>query len=434
MLVTICATILGLIIVWRCITHMSVPDEIFAATLAGIAYVQLIVAPLLFYRLFQENQIARTWNLCMPINEEEYFSVLFPLTIAFIVGLMFKKTQRPFQFRLNLINRKTCLRITIFGLCFAGIGLSNLPTYMEFLVFMGTQLSKCGLLMLHFTRAKKQQSTPWIPSIFSFTFFGILGWEVIHSGMFANSIFWTLAFIFFKQSFSPNRSFKNLALTLIGFLGIFVLQSVKTEYRAKAWGNSESGIAAFTESIIDTYQKASNISDNSDMLFFSVDRMNQGRLVAHVIASKHHVNHEPRVINAILAAAIPRFLWPEKPKAGGHENIIQFTGLQLVGSTSMNISPFSDFILDYGTTNAIFASLIFGLFIKVVFSFVLRHRNPYVPFLSPILIMGLFTIESDLAAIINHAVKGVFFLFCLTIILKTEECSNRVDEATHLLR
>ena len=114
------------------------------------------------------------------------------------------------------------------------------------------------------------------------------------------------------------------------------------------------------------------------------------------------------IINALEASLLPRFLAPNKAKAGGQENFERFTGRNLEKGTSMNLSPLGEAYANFGVSGAIVFMLFFGLFYNFFIHqiFKLSFRYPSLILWLPLMFLQVVKAESDVAIVLNHLVKA----------------------------
>jgi hypothetical protein len=152
---------------------------------------------------------------------------------------------------------------------------------------------------------------------------------------------------------------------------------------------------------------------DSKKLFFVSVRMNQGWLVAMTmtkVPSKHPYANGETIWESVAASIVPRFLWPDKPEAGGKYNLRRFWGYNLRGY-SMNIGPVGEAYGNFGITGGIVYMFFYGLFFNVVFSFILKlsKKRPTLILWLPFLFFYAISTETDLVTTMNSLVKASMF-------------------------
>jgi len=120
------------------------------------------------------------------------------------------------------------------------------------------------------------------------------------------------------------------------------IQSIKTDYRKRNWLEGAGAdpvyfAAAHHRSCTDP----SSLLD-PNKVFFAAVRMNRAGWwllpLKYVPGKNSRMPMEKQSGAPVAAAIVPRFLWPDKPKVGGAENLKRFWGINISGY-SMNTRP-----------------------------------------------------------------------------------------------
>jgi hypothetical protein len=244
--------------------------------------------------------------------------------------------------------------------------------------------------------------------------------ESNRSGMFGSLISGLIIFSIYTAHKNYKDNSKNPSIfsfyfsCLIGFFLLSFSQLYKTATRAEIWEES------FHES--NTAQRTSQIFQNQNPLeseFYrpASSRLNQGWLVS--LAMKKTENSGTylmgeTIINAIIIAITPRILWPEKPQAGGSDNIKKYTDLVLNKGTSMNIGTLGELFVNFGFYS-IFAIFCWGKSIMLTLNYAnkkIKHNKLYV-YLLPFLFLGFLGSGNDIAMQLTHAFKSTIFVAAL---------------------
>lgn len=152
----------------------------------------------------------------------------------------------------------------------------------------------------------------------------------------------------------------------------------------------------------------------------ALDRFNQGNHLAQVyrwVPQKEPYAKGETIVLAIKAALVPRFLWPNKPQAGGGHVWYRFTGNLLSPNVSMNIGLPGEAYANFGPWLALFMVLIWVRFLYNLYYLFHKLALTYYPLLwlwMPLLFYPLIDQENDLLTMLNHAIKGSVFVlvFC----------------------
>jgi hypothetical protein len=202
----------------------------------------------------------------------------------------------------------------------------------------------------------------------------------------------------------------------VAFLGIFVIiliQSVKSDYRKRTW-YEEGGAdpVYFIQLVGDRIASPSTMLEPMGLFSLSV-RMNQGWLVAEtmkMVPEKHPFGNGGPLLDAIYASVIPRFLWPDKPEAGGKANLKRFWGFDLIG-WSTNIGTLGEAYANFDRTGGLFYMFFYGLFFNFILSRILKmaEKRPTIILWLPYLFFYVVNVETDLLSTMGALVKGLIF-------------------------
>src|SRR4029077_16358391 len=111
----------------------------------------------------------------------------------------------------------------------------------------------------------------------------------------------------------------------------------------QAWRGEGADPVYFAALIGDRVSDPSSMFDENASFLLAV-RLNQGWLVAttmYNVPDKHPYAYGETIWQSVAASFVPRFIWPDKPEAGGKANLKRFWGFNLVGY-SMNIGPIGE--------------------------------------------------------------------------------------------
>ncbi len=211
-----------------------------------------------------------------------------------------------------------------------------------------------------------------------------------------------------------------VAQIIFGLLLYWVL-AFKFEYRktAQEQSNFQGRALAFVKSAVNPlYHPISpKITD------VVISRLNQGHLMALVlryVPAQQPFVHGETIWTAAKSALVPRLIWPDKPKAGGVENIRRFMGVENLGF-SINLGVVGEAYVNYGV------SIYFALFLiayVLFFRFSLlamvwqSQTYPWLLLLLPSVFFMVNFVEKDVTTLLNHVVKqGMLLTFIWTIFI-----------------
>jgi hypothetical protein len=122
-----------------------------------------------------------------------------------------------------------------------------------------------------------------------------------------------------------------------------------------------------------------------------------------------------RLFLSLASAFIPRFLWPDKPEAGGKFNMRYYTGYTIVG-WSTNVGPLGEAYGSFGASGGIIFMIILGFFMRWSYGYVfaLARDKPLLIFWIPVLFYQVtYSAETDTLQILNSLLKTAFFIWLL---------------------
>ena len=155
-----------------------------------------------------------------------------------------------------------------------------------------------------------------------------------------------------------------------------------------------------------------------DRLFYngsfinSITRVNQGWILASVIDNMDRYQNFQGldIVNEYIKAAfLPRFLAPDKIRAGDKKIFNQFSGARINENTSMGLGIFADGYVAYGEFGVFIFGLCFGLCFAIIFKIVSGWTA-----ISPFFFLFIFPIlnyairpDCELQTILGHMVKSL---------------------------
>jgi len=388
------------------------------AILLGI--LTCLIMPIFFYHMFsKDNHLARLWNKYMPIPSNTYYSYALPAIMMMALGLRFpfKKLRVNPNPKIYLDNVKVYLKNKPnLGLILIGIGiLSGLldflsPANLKQVFYFSEHLTYVGVFYVLYA-----PPTPYKKFIIPGVVVLMIAQSLI-TGMFGEFVYMmacslTLILLGSKVSFKA-----KITYAVFGLFLIVILQSVKMDYRNRTWtqGGSEADPAYFAYLVMDRVSNYDNLVSN-DNLFFTLTRMNQGWLVAFTmkrVPKAHPFAYGETIVTSIEAAILPRFIWEDKPNAGGKHNLLRFWGFVIYG-VSMNIGPLGEAYGNFDVTGGIIYMFFYGLFFNYMFARILKYseKRPTIVLWLPFLFFYSVQMETDILSTMGALVKGLIFMW-----------------------
>lgn len=263
--------------------------------------------------------------------------------------------------------------------------------------------------------------------VFGYMMLNISGWKLrigivaalllsntLIGGSFHDLVLWG-AFIVLFMSYCRQWSRQRvISFILLGAVGIMVILSVKQEYRDQFWYGrtkiADSRIAAFTTLVFDvlTHPK---ILLTDKKLAETIVRLNQGWIVNRAMIWTPKFKpyaHGKTIVNSLEGAIVPRFLNPEKGEVGGRKDYMRYTGLELWGSTSMELGYVGEMYINFGPWGGILAVGLYGLLLGLGFRwfYVRALKQPlwwaWVPYFAIVAIKA----ETSIGYTVNWLIKA----------------------------
>jgi hypothetical protein len=369
--------------------------------------------------------MARLFRRFMQVPEQDYFGYALPALILFSFILSFplnsSKYEDSGEFLFQHIDRikgylkknpnlgATIMIVGAAELLFGGIFPGSLRFFFDIFFFS----SFAGLLMVFFGDNKTYKII-LIPA-----FVLLLLLKSLETSMFTVIAYMSIAIASFFLIGNKTRIFRKITFFIVGCFSLLLLQNSKVAYRKvlKASGNNSAQIGTFFNIIQEQFFNSENFFQVNE--FYPVFiRLNQGFNVSQVmkrIPSSQDFDRGNMIQKSILASVTPRFLWPDKPMAGGHFNMKYYSGITIIfGTYSTNVGPLGEAYGAYGVIGGILVICILAIYIRFAYFSVWRISLKY-----PIMILWLpvifyqttYSAENDILQILNSTIKSSIFLW-----------------------
>lgn len=383
-----------------------------------------LVMPLVGYSFFPHSSpLARIWVRWMPIPMEQYFSYALPAVSGFIFALCWPLTDKKhsdngpgLQFIMArakvIVQEKSTMgaALLIIGV-FAFEGYNYLPTALQFAFLLFFFSGFAGMLYVYYSKNFRFRK------LALGLFFTFLAITTINSGMFTIVAYMGMTLLSYFFLGRKTRLWKKLSFAILAIFVLIVVQMVKPAFRGKIWHDQYQGNKAllFANMFADKVSKF-NI-ESADVFFPVYYRTNQGFNVALVMRrfpALHPFDNGSHLGLTILSAFVPRFLWPDKPEAGGKFNMRYYTNFVIV-NFSTNVGPLGEAWGSFGSGGILFMFML-GFFIRLAYRqvFVIATRVPLILFWIPIFFYQVtYSAETDTLQIMNSLVKSAFFVYLL---------------------
>lgn len=390
-----------------------------------------LIMPVVGYAIYNpNNSLARLWVRYMPIDEKTYFNFALPAIAAFVVALCWPMNQKTatdhgiyFQEIIGRIRtvltqpfmRKSSMQILAIGTTMFFIS-GFLPVSLQFVFLLFYFASFAGLLYVYYTPDFPKR---W-PVLILFILFILL--NALRSGMFTIVAYMGLTLFSFFFLGKKAGFLKKTVVFLLSAFCLLLVQSIKPAYRKLVWTGSYEGNKAELFVNLATDKLATGDFLSMKAFFPIYYRTNQGFNVALVMRRFPNIKQHDNGRNLMLAAAsavVPRFLWPDKPEAGGKFNMKYYANVTLKG-WSTNIGPLGEAYGSFGVTGGIIFMFCLGIFIRWAYKnlFRLSKKVPLLICWIPVLFYQItYSAETDTLQILNSLLKSAFFIWGMYKIL-----------------
>ena len=386
-----------------------------------ITIITCLLLPIAGYHHFTSiNMQSRIWTNYMRVSSYEYYSFMFPATLAMITGMkwpVFYQTQVYKNHELYMDRVKSYLAGTkAQGLIMIAIGLlasllkGYVPAGLNFVLFLLSYLMFVGIFYCLYS------DIPYKRSILILVF-SVLIARSISGGMFGEMVFIGALTVILVALGSKISFSKKFVILILSVMGIVLLQSVKPAFRKQTWIKSYQGsqLSVFKDVLLEKINNPSQILNDQKMLFLMYARFNQGQIISNVqysVPLRYGYAHGETIMMSLAASIVPRVIWPEKPEAGGAYNFKRFLGITLKG-WSANISPFGEAWGNFGKGGGIIFMFFFGLLFNFFLYYLLKVAVTYpsVILWFPYLFFYAVSIENDVLTMVNSFSKAAIFTY-----------------------
>jgi len=388
-------------------------------TMAFLYSFTCVYMPLFGYTRFNRyNFLAQIWIRYMMVQPETYYGYALPAISFFCFGATLP-TRRDLgdEVQKLILQLKAKLLVSPkVGLYIVGIGLLSitinkfLPSALQYFFSLFFFSSFAGVLYIYFSPSFKMKKL----ILFGFVAFIVV--SALRSGMFTLIAYMgatIFSFFFLKKRISLLR--KTTIIALAAFF-LIMIQSVKQSYRVLLWsGNIEGNVASvYSRLLLDKMRDLDKVL--TDEMFFPIYyRTNQGfnvNLVMLKYPAKAPYDEGKKLAVDVLASFVPRFLWPDKPMAGGKENMLYYADYRLIGY-STNVGPLGESYGGFGPVWGVVFMFVLGLFIRwcYIIVFKIAYKTPaFICWLPVLFYQVVYSAETDTLQIFNSVVKTGAFI------------------------
>ena len=388
--------------------------------LAGaLMCLQMLVGPSFAYMGLDETQY---FKYRMQVTEWEYFSYAIPAVVSFIIGLNIWSNLRGEFVNEDAVKeyvkkQPQMAYVFIVGGFLASVVAGFVGAGFAFVLYLFGSFKFVGafLLIVGGMRLKPLPLT---------VVFGSIILSSLGSAMFHDLVTWLIFLLaVLALKYKPTVPIKTTFGVAFMIL-ILVIQQLKGVYReATQFQGKEGNLDVFG----DVYQQQSDKTGFFDKasLAKSNVRINQGFIVTYILrnvpTNEPHANGT-EFYQIVEAAFLPRFLAPNKLKAGDNSLFTKYSGIPLREGTSMSLSALGDGYINFGYAGG----CAFMLALGGLFNFVLTRfhkiglRYPIAILFTPLVFYFPIRPDTALQTGLGHLVKGCFLLYMIYVFYKQE--------------
>lgn len=383
-----------------------------------ITLFQCMIMPIVVFHVYNSDVGIIALKYDMTVSADRYYGYIFPATLAMIVGIKLPGLlQQSYQQRIfqTIQRAKAHLQgkgnagflFIIIGFV-SGIMTFFVPGDLNYIVYLFEKLLYVGVLYIYFSDFKSKKLYLGLAFFFIFS-------KSLAQGMFGELVYIVMLGALLILLGQKIKGYVKFSLAVLGMIFIFLIQSVKSEYRASAWGGG-GGASLYLTLVQDRLSDPGKFFDWTTLFPF-VNRANQGMIIGKVmdhVPARAPFAHGETIFTSLAASFVPRLLWPDKPIAGGKLNMERFTGFIIEGY-SMNVSPLGEAYGNFDVTGGIVFMFFYGLFFALVITMLLRigKRRPTILLWIPVLFLNSVQIETDILMCVNSMIKSLLFVwFC----------------------
>lgn len=378
----------------------------------------------LLHWIEREGNFEQVYSFTMRVPMEDYLPFVFNASVALWVGMNMVKIRyeiwRHFVRNVRSLVTPSVLNALIVLGIIGTLLLRSSSESVAYFFYILSKLLTCGLLGYALYRKS-------FLNVYVLTALGLQVFLAIYSGMFGGIIYFLIfMFIIWFLLLAERVGRINWLIFILAFgiapLFLATMQNAKDDYRNAVWaGDKEANFGLW-------YQTISGAAETENVWKLSyytsiLQRLNQGYLVSAVmekVPKEEPFANGQTIARTLGDILLPRFLNPDKERAGGKEKITRFTNIVLLESTSMNIGLLGEAYANFGKVGGVLFLILWGVFISFLFNQYLRWSlvHPFILLLFPVYLEVLIGSGTDFLMVLNSLAKATFVIFLLTRILK----------------
>lgn len=380
---------------------------------------QFFLGPALAYSGLDEFQY---FLYRMRVSESAYFIYALPAVLFFIMGLHINSGKLKGEFldrdkiRKFIDSYPRVPYIFIFVGLFSSLIANFFWSDLAFIFYIIGGFKFIGL----FAIILQSRKTPIF--ILSIILISVISTSLLE-GMFHDLLTW----IIFLSCISAIRYKYNITFKIIGILIFLIIaitiQLLKGDYRTKIAGNQKgAGIETFAK-LAQKKNSESGIFNLKKLAEQNV-RINQGFIITNIMSivpEKIPFSNGQELLLLLKAAFLPRFLSPDKLKAGDKSLFTKYSGIELSEGTSMALGSLGDAYVNFGIGGGCVFMFTLGFFYNFVIKLFYKNsmKYPILLLFTPLVFYYPIRPDCDLQTILGHLIKSCFIIFIMIKIWKS---------------
>ena len=243
---------------------------------------------------------------------------------------------------------------------------------------------------------------------------GFIFLDAFNSGMFTIIAYMSGLILILIVADKKIALYRKVTLLVVGLIALSFIQLFKLDLRRAYKRGEHASVTALATKVVSNSQE----TQLEALIYPIYQRMNQGYNIALV------QKRIPRQVDYLggeylgltfISSFVPRFVWPDKPKSGGAENMRLYTGIILT-SWSTNVGPFGEAYGNFGHLGGWLYLFVFSFFIRGAYTKFLdicRNRPVFFLWLPALFFQTFYVIETDSLQAFNSLIKGAVFMFIM---------------------
>lgn len=389
-----------------------------------IACLQWILGPYIDYKSTYHH-----FKYYMYVNEDVYMDLVVPSLILFSIPIYYFSKKIDYLAFLNRIQYigitpKFAIYMIVTGLVL-NLLFPFVPAELGFIVYLLSAMKFIGIIYLFFTNYKYK----WVA--FAGSFLAQLLASVA-GGMFHDLLLWGLLLFIYLCIFYKLSFIQKLTILIVGFWAIFILQTIKGEYRNIIWKEGEhvNKVQVFIDAFVNksktffvpNTQGVQYLDEESEATAASY-RLNQGWIISRImfnIPDNTAFQNGATIRDAILTSLYLSAFAENKVVGGGKETYLKLSGFELTSSTSMGVGIIGEAYGNFGVVGSYWFMLIWGFILGLYLFLLFKKSNDYytLPLWIPVLFLQVVKAETDFYTVFNHLFKSTILVLAVLYFIR----------------